>query len=107
MSGDRRQIDAAIESAARVARECFGAGAVISEATVVAERARSIVLRCHLAPDRGAPQSLIAKLHTSDDTRGFSDWASLAFLTTLDDAPQIAPRFYGGDPALRLYVMED
>jgi thiamine kinase-like enzyme len=38
---------------------------------------------------------------------GFTDWASLAFLSTLPGATGVAPRFYGGDAAHRFFVMED
>lgn len=107
MSPDQRQIDAAIEGASQVAQGCFGAGATIRAATVISTRARSVVLRCELTPQPALPGTVIAKLQSSDDARGFSDWASLAFLTAVDDERAIAPHFYGGDTALRLFLMED
>jgi hypothetical protein len=100
-------IDAIADCATRVARERFGAEVAVSNATVVATRTRSVVVRCELAPHPAAPRSLIAKQHTSDDARGFSDWAGLAFLSSLAAAHGVAPRFFGGDPAARIYVMED
>ena len=39
--------------------------------------------------------------------RGFSDWASVAFLSGLPEAQGIAPRFYGGDVAERFFLIED
>jgi len=42
-----------------------------------------------------------------EPVRGFSDWASLAFLSELPEAAGLVPRFYGGDVPNRFFLMED
>jgi hypothetical protein len=44
---------------------------------------------------------------TGDAARGFTDWASLSFLSRLPETRDIAPCFYGGDLDARVMVMED
>jgi hypothetical protein len=100
-------VDAAVRVTSRVARERFGGDVAVRGAAIISRRARSQVVRCSLTPWPGAPGSLIAKQHTADDARGFSDWASLAFLSSLESAEGVAPRFYGGDADERVCVMED
>ena len=36
-----------------------------------------------------------------------TDWASLQFLSSLQDAEGVAPRFYAGNPGERILIMED
>ncbi|HEX5414589.1 MAG TPA: hypothetical protein VFZ25_02910 [Chloroflexota bacterium] len=100
-------IDEIVRVATRVVRKRFGDDVSLRDARVVAARERNLVVRCDLTPGHAAPCSVIVKQHLADATRGFSDWASLAFISTLDDARGIAPVFYGGDAAARLFVMED
>lgn len=73
---------------------------------VVAERSRSLVLRCGV---NGCPdlRSIIIKQHKGDAERGFTDWASLAFLSSLSLAHDIAPHFWGGHAQERFFLMED
>ena len=80
--------------------------------------ARSRVLRFPLLERPGAaPESVIVK-HTNSETFAsepgsdaawqlFNDWASLQFLGQVEASEPLAPAFYGGDPQVGLYVMED
>lgn len=104
---DRAALDDVVARATTVAGAVFGPGVAVREATIVAERARSLIVRCALAPHPVAPRAVIAKVQTGDDARGFSEWASLAFLASLEGAEGVAPRFHGGDADARLIVMED
>jgi hypothetical protein len=104
---DPERVAAVADRAANTARGYFGEELDVHETTVIAERGRSLVLRCAVRPRPDLPRSFIAKLQTGDAERGFSDWAGLAFLSEIEDARGVAPRFYGGDIAARLVVMED
>ena len=100
-------LDEMLACAAMIARERFGPGAAVREAAVIAARGRSLVVRCHLTSHPQAPSSLIVKRQTGDDARAFSDRAGVQFLSGLAGAAGIAPRYYGGDAAARLLVVED
>ena len=78
---------------------------------------RNVVLRCrNLAGDD--PASVIIKRVVADDynpdntaswdvRRFYSDWAGAEFLSALPGAPDYCPRFYAGDRALGLFILED
>ena len=95
-----------LEAAERVLQERVSLGVRLSKPEVVAERDRSLVVRLAAEglQDLG---SVVVKRNWGDDERGFTDWASLEFLSGLEGAVEIAPRFYGGDPSGRFFVMED
>jgi len=78
---------------------------LLDDPVLIAARERSLVVRC-VAMDWGV-RSVVVKQNQGDDARGFTDWASLAFLSTLPEAAGVAPSFYGGDAQERLIVMED
>ncbi len=70
---------------------------------------RSVVVRCQVDSPQGTTlplHSVIIK-YLRDDARGFSDWASLAFLEGLPATHGLVPRFFGGDIEKRLFVLED
>ena len=79
---------------------------VLHDPVVIAARDRSLVVRCAV---RGWSDvtSVVLKRNEGDDARGFTDWASLAFLSTIEEATGLAPYFYAGDVEERLIVMED
>lgn len=60
-----------------------------------------------MAADDAAVTSVIVKQIKEEAACGFSDWASLEFLSHLPAARSIVPGFYGGDVGSRLFVMED
>jgi hypothetical protein len=79
------------------------------------ETTKSVLLRCHaLAPRRLPADSFIAKhprevsVNPAWQLTGLlNEWAALALLDSLAEAAPLAPRFYGGDTATRVLVMED
>lgn len=79
------------------------------EPVLLKDMTRSVVVRCRVAqpqPIMPPLRSVIVK-HLRDDARGFSDWASLAFLEALPATHGLVPRFFGGDIEKRLFVLED
>jgi len=68
---------------------------------------RSRTLRCRVDSGGAGISSMIIKQIKEEAVRGFSDWASVAFLSGLQEARGIAPCFYGGDVAERLFLIED
>ncbi|RYX86476.1 hypothetical protein EON83_02050 [bacterium] len=80
---------------------------LLSEPVAIKEGARSCVLRCRVnCRDRNV-SSVIIKQNKDDAARGFSDWASLAFLSQLPETQNLCPRFYGGDVTNGFFLMED
>lgn len=94
------------QAAQQLMQQRFGRRVVLGDAVLIEERGRSLVIRCGVQGHAGL-QSVIVKHNTGDDERGFTDWASLQFLSGIEQANGIAPRFYAGDPAARIVVMED
>ncbi len=84
---------------------------------------RSNVMRCSVTTNReGAPSSVIVKcaqraqgpLYNPDDVSAespalpfFRDWLGVQFLHRVSGEPFVGPRFYGGDRAHGVFVMED
>ncbi len=94
------------EQAASLVQGHVGPGAALHDPLLVAARERSLVVRCAVTGWDGV-DALVFKRNEGDDARGFTDWTSLAFLSTLAEATGLAPRFYAGDVQARLFVMED
>jgi len=93
--------------AAVVLSRRLGETAVLDEPVLIRDQTRSIVLRCRVRTDCPDLASVIVKQIREDDARGFSDWASLVFLSKIEPAQKLAPRFLGGDAADRFFLMED
>ena len=93
--------------AAAVFQESSGCPAVLSDPVVIKNWHRSLVLRCRVESPVTGISSLIIKQIKQEPVRGFSDWASLAFLSGQPGAQGIVPCFHGGDPANRFFLMED
>ena len=106
--------------AEQVLTNSFGGVTHLAEPEPLDASPRSTVYRCAvLAASRGAPISVIVKRaggegETYDPnaaeeptTRLFNEWAGLQFLDHLADAASPAARFYGGDRAAGLVVLED
>ena len=82
---------------------------------------RANVLRCNVldGPSEMPSSVIIKRVNINDGEtydphanegpaiRLFTEWASLEFLSQLDTELPLAPRFYGGDRAAGLIVMED
>ncbi|HEX5690368.1 MAG TPA: hypothetical protein VFX76_10225 [Roseiflexaceae bacterium] len=114
--------DADLQVAARVLAQAFGGPVrVRAESSPEGGSGRANLFRCSvLDGPSGAPTSAIVKRvnvepgETYDPaaidgpaSRLFNEWASLQFLSTIAPEAQLAPRFYGGDRAVGLIVMED
>lgn len=95
-----------VRQAEPLVRERWGRKINLHDPRVVAARGRSLVVRCAVT-DWDGVTSVVLKRNEGDDERGFTDWASLAFLSALDEATDVAPRFYAGDARDRFFVMED
>ena len=93
--------------AAPVFQGALGGSATLSDPVVLKEGRRCRVVRCRVAQAQGKIPSVILKEMREESARGFSDWASLAFLSGLPEARNVAPRFYAGDVAGRFFLMED
>jgi hypothetical protein len=107
--------------------ERFGGPVTLSQATVLQSSGRSLVWRCQVDEGpAGLPDTLILKQVRGDAERAydpddappfspawrfFNDWTGAELLTVLtaQDAarPPVGPRFYGGDRAAGLIVLED
>ncbi len=77
---------------------------------LIKDKTRSVVVRCAVeSADSTAvtPTSVIIKQMRDNETLGFDDWASLAFLSAPTATQGLAPGFLGGDIAERFFVMED
>ncbi|RYG59846.1 hypothetical protein EON80_25270, partial [bacterium] len=94
-------------SAARIFEKATGFPVAFSGATVLKESTRSCVLRCYVDSQRTDIQTVILKQIKDDPARGFSDWASLAFLANIPEVHSAVPQFYGGDAEANFYLMED
>ncbi len=55
----------------------------------------------------GFPDTIIVKTSKIGGGHVFDEWASLEFLNQFDALDGLIPRFYGGDEALELLVLED
>lgn len=94
------------QQAEQLVRRHKGREINLRDPQVVAARERSLVVRCAVTGWDGVA-SVVLKRNEGDDARGFTDWASLAFLSTLEEATGVAPYFYAGDARERFFVMED
>ena len=96
----------AVAAASSVLARHFNAPVALRDPVVLKSWNRNVVARCSVRPARLGVASVVVKQITSQPARGYTDWASLSFLTALN-LDGIAPRFYGGDSADGLFVMED
>ena len=70
----------------------------VENPSLVDERGRSLVVRCRVQ-GMAKVQSVVIKLNTGDDARGFTDWASLMFLSELPEAAGVAVQVIVGPEA--------
>lgn len=87
-------------------RDQTGQEVSLGTPVLIDKRDRSLVVRCAVSGLDGT-RSVVIKRNEGDDARGFTDWASLVFLTGVESAVGVAPRFHAGDLAQRILVMED
>lgn len=100
-------LEALVAQATAIVRQYGDAPISLVAPVLLKDTQRSLVLRCNVvgaAEDQ--PDSVIVKV-IRDHARGFSDWASLAFLAALPAADGLVPRFLGGASESQLFVLED
>jgi hypothetical protein len=109
MTGDDTAASAARAPLDAVERLLGAAGGPlrVSHATLLKSWARNDVWRARVVGAPGALGSVIIKRFKSEPARGLDEWAALDLLTDAGLDPAPAPRFLGGDPAARCFVMED
>lgn len=100
-------LDDLLEQATSLLRKGRAGSVTLSHPRVVKEGRRSRVVRCRIASGEAELSSVMIKQIKEEPARGFSDWASLAFLSELPEAAGLVPRFYGGDLPNRFFLMED
>ncbi|MGA7670986.1 MAG: hypothetical protein WBW04_11240, partial [Nitrolancea sp.] len=101
---DAESIESFVRAAEWLLSADYDLSLQLSDPVVIARRDRSLTMRCAVSGWDGVA-SVVIKRNDGDDERGFSDWASLQFLTQIGCA--VAPHFYAGDDAARFLVMED
>lgn len=94
-------------TAAELARAAFGEVTQLRGLSLIREGPRSRVYRAAIETGTGQERTAILKQITDAGECGFTDWASLQFLTGTSLAEGIAPRFLAGDPEARCFMMED
>lgn len=78
----------------------------ITQPVVLKDWERNRVVRCTVEPHHKI-RSVIVKQIKQNEACGFSEWASLQFLSGIETLAETHPQFYGGDIDARLFVMED
>lgn len=92
--------------AGRIVQDQVGRQITLHDPMLIARRERSLLVRCGVTGWQGVA-SVVLKRHVGDDARGFTEWASLRFLSAMEASTGVAPRFYAGDVEARILVMED
>jgi aminoglycoside/choline kinase family phosphotransferase len=96
-----------LEKASVVLRAYLDADLTLHDPVVIKDGERNRVVRCGVASAQPDVSSIIIKQIKKDPACGFSDWASLAFLSTSATTRSLVPRFYGGDVDGGFFLMED
>jgi hypothetical protein len=97
-----------VDRAALVLRDRLETDVGLCEPDLLKDETRSLVIRCRVDGQAvRAPASIIIKYFRDDTTLGYSDWASLQFLTELPTVHELTPRYLGGDVEGRLFLQED
>lgn len=103
---ETQSLDVLAQKAQHLLREQTGRAISLIDPVLMAARDRSLTVRCAVA-GLAATRSVVIKWNTSDDARGFTELASLRFLTGLPGAREVAPSLYAGTSDDRILVMED
>jgi hypothetical protein len=88
-------------------RARLGPQVTVHDGALLKDWERNVVVRYRVQGAGDGTRSVIVKWMKAGATLGFSDWASLAYLSRTAGAATIAPRFYGGDVSSRVFAMED
>nr|CAA9284811.1 hypothetical protein AVDCRST_MAG63-3894 [uncultured Armatimonadetes bacterium] len=100
-------LDALAARAGLVLSRRLGEVVALADPVLLKNETRCLVVRCRVSGSGSGAASVIIKQIRDDPARGFSDWASLSFLSDLEGAGGIVPRFLGGDVEGRFFLMED
>jgi hypothetical protein len=103
-TGDR--VRTLASEAERLVQGSLGHEVFLHDPALIAQRGRNLVVRCAASGWDGVT-SVVLKWNDGDPVRGFTDWAGLQFLSTLQAAKGVAPRFYACSAEDRLMLMED
>ena len=98
------QMSELMEQATRLLTHTFETQLELSAPEVLKDWERNLLVRCQINTN---VSSVIIKQIKGNKTCGFSDWASLQFISSLDGVSDIAPQIYAGDMENSFFVMED
>src|SRR4028118_1220772 len=107
MMSETASLGTLLEKARLVLRTHLDCDLILHDPVVIKDWQRNRVVRCGVSSDRPDVSSVVIKQVKEDSARGFSDWASLAFLSKLPVAQGLVAQFYGGDVEERFFLMED
>ena len=99
-----------IATAERLHTERFAGTVRLGEGDDLTASGRAGVYRLHIltGPDHAPPSVIVKQARKFPSWTFFNDWASLQFLDQLTPQNQsFTPRFYTGDPAQGIYIIED
>jgi len=103
-------LDELAAASAAVLTERVGSQVALVLPEVLKDETRCCVVRFTVVPESGdgaGKRTVIVKQIRRDPARGFSDWASLAFLAELPGAKGLVPEFLGGDVGHSLFLLAD
>src|SRR5688572_15222897 len=84
-----------------------GDKSITLSAPVLLKEQRNRIVRCTLKSAARPPRSVIIKQIVEQPECGYSDWASLEFLSTLHALDGTAPKFIAGNADKAFFIMED
>lgn len=94
------------ELVSQVVKARFGESAKVSSSELVKDGERNVIRRVFLEGQE-TPSSVIAKMLKTDHRRGYTDLASLRFLSGIEGMQKVAPRIVGASDSGRVFLMED
>jgi hypothetical protein len=100
-------LDKLAERAASLLGRRLGDRLTLDTPVLLKDAERSLVLRYRVRSAVSPIASVIVKQLRDEGVVGFTDWASLEFLSEIPEAKGLAPGFLGGDVADPLFLMED
>lgn len=97
-----------MEQAAKLLSEQLNTHITLHAPQVIKNWERNCVVRCKIQGNStNIGSSVILKQLKGDLTCGYSDWASLQFVSNVQGTDRIAPRLYGGEVEHSFFIMED
>ncbi len=93
--------------AVALTRSAFGEATHVRGLSLIREGPRSRVYRVTFEAGPGEERTAVLKQITDAGECGFTDWASLQFLTGRDLAPEVVPGFLAGEVDGRSFLLTD